>query len=70
MKRVFSVPQSHSESPEQESQPKISHEAFPVSTPPPPVYVRQITEQHQNAIARILARVRSRPQEQKENKSE
>ena len=70
MKHVFSIPQSPSEPAVQETASEEHAQAAPVITPSPAVYVRQVTEQHQNAIARILARVRSRPQEQKENKSE
>ena len=70
MKRVFSVPQSNSEPPAQESQLENPHKSLPASTPPPAVYVRQITEQHQNTITRILAKIRNQPREKEEEKRE
>lgn len=70
MKRVFSVPQPSPEASIQEPEPEENSTSAPIIPPSPAIYVRQVTEQHQNAIARILSRVRSHPQETKEEKPE
>ena len=70
MKHVFSIPQSSSKPAVQETASEEHSEAAPVIAPSPAIYVRQVTEQHQNAITRILSRVRSHPQETKDEKSE
>ena len=66
MKRVFSEPPKK----DVQSDPPENKEATaslpPIRVPRPSVYVRQVTDQHQNALARILARVRSHPKEKEE----
>ena len=66
MKRVFSTPPQT----EVKSDPVENKEPAaplpPPSAPRPSVYVRQVTDQHQNAIARILARVRTHSQSKEE----
>ena len=65
MKRVFSVPPATSQ-----SEPASGPESPPAETgsmpppakhPRPSIYVQEVTEQHRNAIARILARVKRNP---------